>query len=137
MKYKTSEIRDGKYIGDIVWVCSYNQPDINKKPLRNVPPTKCIIEPIEKTNKRVYYSETYFCPLNKNDEPTKKVISPVDNTGYRSYCGNEIDVFSSEKECVSSWNEQLKVVSDIMEKYAEDAYNIWTDKSNELKNKII
>ena len=81
MKIETSEIREGKRNGEIVWICHYNQPDLNKKPLRNLKPTRCIIcsnDDLPK-NKRVYYSESHFKPLSKHGVKLSTVISPVDN----------------------------------------------------------
>ena len=109
MRIDTSDIRDGKHIGEIVWICHYNRPDLNKKALRNVPPTKVIVvdNDVLPNNKRVYYSLTHFIPLNKDDKPLKKVISPVDNTGFRTRSGNELYVFTDEEECIQEWNNQL------------------------------
>ena len=110
MKIETSEVRNGNHNGEIVYICHFNKPDLNKKALRKVPPTKCVVLPNSElsTNKRVYYSESFFSPLNKNGEAIKsKIISPVDNTGYRSYCGNELFVFTTEEECNQEWNKQV------------------------------
>ena len=98
MKILTSDVRDGKHDGDIVWICHYNQPDLNKKPLRNVKPTRCIVcsndEPPK--NKTVYYSNSHFKTLSKHGAKLSQVISPVDNTGYRCHIGNELFVFDSK-----------------------------------------
>lgn len=96
-------------VGSIVWICHYNRPDLNKKPLRNLPPTKVIVMANYNLpeGKRVYYSQNHFRAIGKNGEATKKVISPVDNTGFRSNCGNELHVFDNEADCIKSWNEQI------------------------------
>ena len=44
MKIETKEVRDGKHTGKEVWVCHYLRPDLDKKALRNVPPTKALIK---------------------------------------------------------------------------------------------
>jgi len=132
MKIETKAVRDGLYDGSIVWVCHYNRPDMHKKALRNVPPTKCIVRPLSELpkNKRVYYSFSFFCPLKKGDAPTSKVISPVDNTGYRSMCGNELHVFDSKIECVESWNQQIANHAAVLDKLIENAADHWrTEKS--------
>lgn len=121
MQLVTSEIRDGKHRSETVWVTHYSQPDLNKKALRNVPPTQCLICSIEDTDKRVYYSENYFAPLNKKGEITKKVISPVDNTGYRTHPGNELFVFTTEEEANKKWNEQLAEIVIQLHTLAESA----------------
>jgi hypothetical protein len=136
MKYVTKEIREGQHTGKIVWVCSYSQPDIDKKALRNTPPTECLIMPVSETTKRVYYSENYFAPIGANGQTTKKVISPVDNTGFRSNPGNEIDVFSTKQECIDEWNRQVTAVSERMKSYAEQARRIWLESAEKLDEQL-
>ena len=58
-------------------------------------------------DKRVYYSETHFVPYSKKGKLLNKVISPVDNTGFRSREGNDLFVFTTEKECIEEWNKQI------------------------------
>ena len=108
----TKEVQSGNLNGKEVWICHYNQPDLNKKPLRNIPPTKCLVvcnDELPK-NKTVYYSKSHYRPIGKNGKPTSRIISPVDNTGYRSHQGNPLNTFESESECINKWNEELKVV---------------------------
>tara|TARA_R110002073_G_scaffold133936_1_gene281427 strand:- start:283 stop:702 length:420 start_codon:yes stop_codon:yes gene_type:complete len=112
MRDLTKEVQQGKMNGKTVWICHYNQPDLNKKPLRNIPPTKCLVvcnDELPK-NKRVYYSKSHFKPIGKNGSVTSRVISPVDNTGYRMSEGNPLNTFKTESDCVSKWNEELQVV---------------------------
>lgn len=108
----TEEVRNGTHDGKIVWVCHYNRPDLNKKPMRNIPPTKCMVVSNDElpAKKTVYYSKSHYRPLGKSGEPTSKIISPVDNTGYRGYCGNMLFTFESEKDCIEEWNEQVNNV---------------------------
>jgi hypothetical protein len=108
MKLKTELIREGRRVGEIVWVCDYRQPDLSIKPIRHVPPTKVAIvsnDDLPK-NKTVYYSKTHFVPVNKKGALLKKVISPVDNTGFRSRSGEEINVFENECECINFYRKQ-------------------------------
>ena len=109
---KTREVQEGKRNGDTVWVCHYNQPNLDKKPLRNIPPTKCMVvcNSELRKNKRVYYSESHFRPIGKNGKVTAKVISPVDNTGYRSLQGNPLSTFSNREDCECEWNDMLSIV---------------------------
>ena len=112
MKIKTKEVRDGKHTGKEVWICHYLRPDLDKKALRNVPPTKVLIRNNDELpkNKTVYYSGDHFAPINKSGKVLAKVISPVDNTGYRMRAGNELYVFTEENECITAWNEQVDLV---------------------------
>lgn len=135
MKLETKKIREGHHLGEVVWVTSYSRPDIDKRPLRSVSPTKCVICSINETNKKVYYSETYFAPLNKKDELTKKVISPVDNTGFRSYCGNEIDVFTTEDEAIAAWNSQVAAVVNRIREKAQVIVDHLVKEADELEGK--
>lgn len=108
----TKEIQKGKYQGQKVWICHYNQPNLNKKPLRNIKPTECLVcnnSELPK-NKTIYYSECHFRALNKRGEPAGRPISPVDNTGYRSYEGSPLETFTTRHECEQRWNEMLSEV---------------------------
>ena len=136
MKLETSKIRNGEMIGSTVWVCSYHQPDIDKKPLRNVAPVYCMVMSADNLKQTIYYSKAYFAPIGKNGNPTEKVIKAVDNTGYRSYCGNEIDVFDNEEECIESWNEQVSGTAEIMKAHAKAASEIWMKKHDNLLEKL-
>lgn len=112
MSLLTKEVQNGSIDGKEVWVCQYNQPDLNKKPLRNVPPTKCIVVSNDELpkNKTVYYSKSHFRPIGNNGKVLSKIISPVDNTGFRFKQGNPINTFYSESECIERWNIELEVV---------------------------
>lgn len=131
---ETSSIRNGARIGEIVWICHYHRPDLDKKALRNVPPTKVMVmdNEILPKNKTVYYSKTHFAPLNKKGEPTKKVISPVDNTGYRSRAGTELFVFDCEIDCRVEWNNQLSEHCDRVDALIENAAKRWVDEKARL-----
>lgn len=136
MQIKTEDIRNGGHIGEEVWICHYLRPDLNKKPLRNVPPTRVLIRPSSDLpeNKRVYYSKAYFSPIGKNGQPTAKVISPVDNTGHRMYVGNELFVFTTEEECVALWNEQVQECCERIDYEIENAAKTWRLEKEKLIN---
>ncbi len=127
MRVDTREIMNGEHNGKTVWITHYNKPDKNKKPLRNIEPTQCIImdnDEVEATAKTrdengvltkrprkvVYYSKSHFAPLSVKGKPLKKVISPVDNTGYRSRSGNPLNVFTTELEAVESYTKEYNDV---------------------------
>tara|TARA_R110000851_G_scaffold104432_1_gene222143 strand:- start:42 stop:461 length:420 start_codon:yes stop_codon:yes gene_type:complete len=134
MRIETKSVRDGKYLGKNVWICHYHRPDMQKKPLRNIPPTKVLIRSIDDLpkGKKVYYSEVFFSPLNKKGEPLAKVISPVDNTGYRGYCGNELYIFNNEKECNEHWNNQLNNYFVKLDELIFTASDDWRKQKEEL-----
>jgi len=138
MKLETKEIRGGKYLGKHVWICHYNRPDMQKKPLRNLKPVKVLIRSIDELpeNKKIYYSKVFFSPLNKKGEPLAKYISPVDNTGYRGYCGNELYVFNNEKECKEHWNTQLNNYFVKLDELIFTAADNWRSQKEDLAANI-
>jgi hypothetical protein len=109
------------------------RPDLNKKPLRNISPTYVIVRPVSELpkGKRIYYSETFFSPINKNGTISTQIISAVDNTGFRSYCGNELFIFDNEQECIEEWNRQL---SECQERINIKMSNILNDLRVEFNN---
>lgn len=135
MKIDTKSVREGAKVGENVWVCHYLRPDLNKKPLRTVPPTYV---KIRSTNdlpkgKRIYYSETFFSPINKNRTISAQIISAVDNTGFRSYHGNELFIFDNEQECIEEWNRQL---SECQERISLKITTILEELQSEVNNLI-
>jgi hypothetical protein len=139
MQIDIKEICNSKRVGDIVWICHYHRPDIDKKPLRCVPPTRVQIMSNESLpkNKKVYYSETHFAPLKSDGTPYKKVIAPFDNTGYRSYTGSPVYVFDSESECINVWNIQiLECVDKFDHKISKIVGELRTER-DKLNDKII
>ena len=138
MLINTQEIMNGSRIGEIVWICHYNRPDMNKKALRNVPPTRVIVRSNDELpkNKKVYYSHNHFSPLKKDNTPLAKVISPVDNTGYRSMSGEPLYVFDSEEECYAMWNSQLADHLVVIDSLIENAAKKWQNEKDELTKQI-
>lgn len=139
MKIVTQAVQDGMHNGKTVWICHYNRPDMDKKALRNLPPTKVLIRNNTELpeNKKVYYSLSHFSPLNKNGEPTSKVISPVDNTGYRSRSGNPLHVFDNEEECINSWNAQLNSHCGVLDDLIANSTKHWKNEKAELLKAVI
>ena len=135
MEINIKEITNGNLDGQIVWVCHYNRPDMNKKALRNVPPTKAIVMCNDKlpSGKRIYYSESYFCALNKDDNPTSKIIAPFDNTGYRSYPGNPLNVFDNESDCNNKWQDELSTHIKVIDDLISLAANHWKNEKTKLE----
>ena len=139
MKIETIEVRNGNHNGETVYICHFNKPDLNKKALRNLQPTKCVVRPTSElpTNKRVYYSKSFFSPLNKNGEAIKsKIISPVDTTGYRSYCGNELFVFTTDAECNREWNKQVGKYMARLEDHMRTVMGTLENEMSELKESL-
>lgn len=108
MEIDIKDVTNGSMDGQTVYVCDYRQPDHNKKPIRNVPPTKVKILPNSEAKKTVYYSNSFFKPYGKNGNLTAKEIKPYDNTGFRMYTGEPLYVFDTYKEAVEKWNELLE-----------------------------
>lgn len=137
MKIPTDKMTNGLINGETVWVCRYRRPDLNKKPLRNLPPTRVIVRCNSELpkNKRVYYSESHFSPVKENGTVVKsKVISPVDNTGYRFFPGDPVHMFDNEKECVEDWNNQLDEITSRLEDAQAGAYDHWAEKLRDVGN---
>lgn len=139
MQYQTKDLADGKHNGETVWICHYNQPDLDKKALRNVPPTKCLIRSIDDLppNKTVYYSLSYFAPLKASGQPSSKIVGLVDNTGFRGRSGNALFVFDSEEECVKEWNSQLVDHCNKLQNKIDNAAEYWRNKQIELEKSMV
>jgi len=137
MKIDTDEItKNEDHVGEKVWICHYLQPDIDKKPLRSVPPTRVIIRSNDELpcNKTVYYSAVHFSPLGAKGQALARVISPVDNTGFRSRSGNSLCVYTTEAECVASWNAQLSEVMARLKEKEQSAAKEWREKRFVLRD---
>jgi hypothetical protein len=135
MEIDTKEVMDGKRNGDVVWICHYLRPDLNKKPLRSVPPTKvriCSIDELPKSRK-VYYSKSFFAPVGRMGNTLSKVISPVDNTGYRGYCGNMLHVFSTVGECRAKWRAETNECCERIEALLETVVDNWQVECAKVK----
>jgi hypothetical protein len=125
------EIASGQRNGEIIWVCDIRKPDLHKKAIRSVQPTRVMVRPISECTQRIYYSESFLSPLNKKDEPLSKVIKVYDNTGYRSYAGIGLFGFTTEEECRGHFATQCKEIIDMLE-IAKKAVVIGYD--NEIVN---
>lgn len=104
-------ITNGSMNNKIVFVCDYRRPDKNKKPIRNVPPTRVVIIPSDHPvlkDKPVYYSDSVFSVPKMDDTPTSKIIKVFDNTGYRSFTGVPLNVFETYSECAIHWQSMIK-----------------------------
>ena len=137
MQISTTEIRQGHHNGKSVWICHYLQPDLNKKPLRNVKPIQVLIVSNEElpTNKRVYYSASHFRPITRKGT-SSTIISPVDNTGYRSIAGNELYAFDNEDECLLCFEQQVKEVQSRISVEIETCVQKWTNMKSALETLI-
>lgn len=136
MQIQTVDIRNGLHLGETVYVCDYNQPDLNKKALRNVPPTKCIVRSVDDTKSRVYYSKNYFAPVGKSGNILSRVISPVDATGFRTHPGNELYVFTTEEECVDQWNTLITEHCRRIQFEIDTTQTYWINRKTELVDKL-
>jgi len=104
MKLEPKEVAEGKYIGQELWICDYRYKDFNNKPIRHIKPTKVICVSTEETTKTVHYSNCFFREVGKKSS----IIKLYDNTGYRTFPGIPLQVFTTEEECVSKYEEQKK-----------------------------
>lgn len=120
MEVKTEEIIKGLHNGKEVWICDYRFTDFDKKPIRNVKPTKVLIRPISETNKTIYYSNTFFSEIKKDKVVASSVIKLYDNTGFRSFPGVALNVFTTEKECLEKYRKQGLTIENEFEKWRED-----------------
>lgn len=121
MKIDIKDVIDGSMNGEIVWICDYRHNDINDKPIRKIEPIKVIIRSTDEIKNRVYYSNSFFSKIGKNEKPQKSsIIKVYDNTGFRSYPGEPVHVFTDEKECREFYLEQFKIVRDMLAKEIEN-----------------
>lgn len=100
-----------QHLGSTFWVCDFRIPDLDKKAIRNVKPTKVMLVPV-KEGERVYYSENYFTPVKGKSTP----IKIFDNTGYRSITGTPLNVFTDEAECREFFKNQCLAVEAALQK---------------------
>lgn len=125
-------INDKSKAGQIFWVCDYRRPDINKKPIRSVKPTRAMLVSSENAKKRIYYSLLYFSEIGKDGNYKKSsVISIFDNTGYRTYKGEPLAVFDNKTECINFYNKQC---DDVISKLKEKRRTALSDIDTEIKN---
>lgn len=90
--------------GKVLWICDFRYLD-NKygKPIRHIKPTKVLVRNNSETTKLIYYSESHFIALGKNDKNIGKVISLFDNTDYRSIKGTPVQIFDTETKCIKQY----------------------------------
>lgn len=112
MQIDIKDIVEGQKNGEIVYVCDFRQPDLNKKPIRKVLPTKVLIVSNDETKEKIYYSHCHFVELKADGTRKAKIIKPYDNTGFRSYPGVPVAVFTEEQECIDFFNKQCDKVLD-------------------------
>lgn len=133
------KVTDGLMNGRTVWICHYNQPDLNKKPLRNLPPTKVIIRPKKEypKNRSLYYSESFFSPVDDSGRILKKFYSPGDNTGFRYREPNFVSVSDSRLQIEKVWSDQLIEVIARVQIEIDSAALGWTNMQADLRSKIV
>ena len=127
-------MRNGQHDGKVLWICDYNQPDPYKKPLRCVAPTKVMVKSNFELpkNKRVYYSDSHFSPINAKGTVLRKIIKPVDQTGHRSYIGNELHVFDTEVECNDLWDALIDKACDVFDDLIANSAARWQKEKNAM-----
>lgn len=136
MEISCKEIQSGgKWVGKLVWVCDYRQPDLQKKAIRHVRPTLVLVRSNDELpqNKRIYYSETHFVKLLASGQPSSTIIGLFDNTGYRSFEGHPVKVFETEAECVQEYNK----MADVIIKSYEELLKTIVERLEKGKNEVI
>lgn len=136
MEISCKEIQTGgEWVGKLVWICDYRQPDLQKKAIRHVRPTLVLVRSNDELpkNKTVYYSETHFVKLLASGQPSSTIISLFDNTGYRSFEGHPVKVFENEKECVQAYNQ----MADVIIKSCEELLKTIIERLEKEKNEVI
>lgn len=136
MQIDIKEITTGKRNGEIVYVCDFRQPDLNKKPIRKVLPTRVLVVSNAEAKETIYYSESHFVELKADGTRKAKIIKPYDNTGFRGYTGEPVSVFTEEKECVDFFNNQCdKILEELNRKKDTviDSINMQINEINNLK----
>ena len=118
------KVANGDYDGKELFICHLNIPDILKKPLRNIEPTKVLIisenDPVNK-GKRVNYSNSLFQTYSKDGKLSKKTLKIYDNTGYRSFRGNPVYIFDNFDDCVAQWKNDCDQHVQKIVQYKNDA----------------
>jgi len=135
MEINFKQVRDGHSDGLILWVCHFNQPYLKNKPIRKVPPTKVMVCSNTELpeNKRVYYSNSHFVPLNKNGDKLKRIIALADNTSNRYSSGEPLFIFDNECECRAKWDEQINKHIERVDQYLKDERVQWESEKIKLK----
>jgi hypothetical protein len=136
-KYKTeietSRITDGLMDSKILWICDIRWNDFNNKPIRKVVPSKVLVRANSETKKRIYYSESHFVALNKDNKPLKsKVIAVFDNTGYRSFRGTPLRAFTDQRECILAFSDMCCRIKDDLSIYKKQCISRITTMEKEV-----
>lgn len=128
------DIREGKLDGNILYICDLRYNSADNKPIRHIKPTKVIVVSNKETNKRIFYSESHFKKIGKNDKPIGSPISLFDNTGYRSYAGEPVEVFNTLEECESRYNELVDIAVEKLTKFRDSQYELLSKRIDALTN---
>lgn len=120
MRLDPKEVREGKYDGQIVWICDFRYTDFNIKAARDISPKKVIIRPTSETKNRVYYSNSFFSEIKNDKVVNSSVIKLYDNTGYRSYAGVPLNIFTTEEEAVVEYKKLAKNLLEDFKNFKEN-----------------
>ncbi|MCR8641392.1 hypothetical protein NV379_01870 [Paenibacillus sp. N1-5-1-14] len=132
------ECRDKLVVGDFVYICDYRFKDINNKAIRHIKPVKVIVcsnEDLPK-NKRVYYSEHHFKPVDKNGKVKAQIIAPYDNTGYRFHTGTSLNIFFNERDCVKKYKNQCLEILEQFNKAKAAKIDYFDKMIEEISNEL-
>lgn len=137
MQFDIKDITSGSMNGETIYICDYRQPDRNKKPIRNLPPTKVKIFPSSEAKKTVYYSNSFFRPFGKTGKLLSQEIKPYDNTGFRMYTGEPVYAFDNLDEAIKKWNELLEQHIEYWESEQTVVVQKIENKIDEFKNMLM
>jgi len=124
--------------GDKVYICDYRFNDIDNKAIRHVKPQEVVLcsNFDLPENKKVYYSNHHFKPLNKKGKMLSKIIVPYDNTGYRSYTGVSLNIFLTMEECIEFYTQQCNEIIKMFEEAKISKVEYFDAQINEIKSEI-
>lgn len=135
MQIDIVEITSGdKWVDKTVWICDYRRPDLNKKPIRHVPPTKVLVRSNSTlpANKKIYYSSNHFVKLTAKGTPSSTIFPVFDNTGFRSFTGVPVNVFDNQKECEDFYNNQADAIIAELDKKIMTIVSTLTQERDEV-----
>jgi hypothetical protein len=137
MKLEPKEVAGGgNFIGQEVYVCDFRWDDFDKRPARNIRPTKVLIRDISETTKRIYYSNVFLSEIKKENLLKSSMIKIYDNTGYRSFPGVPLNIFTTENEAIKYYIKMKDAVVGKFKEYRDMKLSHINLIEEELKNII-
>lgn len=135
MKIDHNRILNGNLSGHILWVTDLHFRDLQKKAIRNVPPTKVLVRPNSALTKpmSIYYSDYHLVVLGRDNKPTSKIIQLFDNTGYRSRTGSPVLLFTNEKDAKEAYAALAQKFLERVKEEKASVDKLWEDRIQYLQ----